>query len=47
VETLVCTHNWLESSPISAHELYFSNVEDEEGYKLELGNNNKINFIIF
>jgi hypothetical protein len=47
VEALVCTQNWLGSSPISAHESYLSNVEDEESYKLESGNNSKINFIIF
>jgi hypothetical protein len=47
VEALVCTQNWLGSSPISAHELYLSNVEDEENYKLESGNNSKINFITF
>jgi hypothetical protein len=46
VEALVCTLNWLTSSPISAHESYLSNVEDEESYKLESGNNSKINFII-
>jgi hypothetical protein len=45
VEALVCTHNWLRSSPISAHESYLSNVDDEESYKLDLGNNSKINFI--
>jgi hypothetical protein len=47
VEALVCTQNWLGSSSISAHESYLSNVEDEERYKLELGNSSKINFIIF
>jgi hypothetical protein len=35
VEALVCTQNWLGSSPISAHESYLSNVEDEKSYKLE------------
>jgi hypothetical protein len=45
VEALVCTQNWLRSSPISAHESYLSNVEDEESYKLDSGNSNKINFI--
>jgi hypothetical protein len=34
-ETLICTQNWLGSSPISAHESYLSNVEDEENYKLK------------
>jgi hypothetical protein len=47
VEALVCTQNWLGSSPISAHETYLSKVEDEESYKLESGNSSKINFIIF
>jgi hypothetical protein len=45
VEALVCTQNWLRSTPISAHETYLSNVEDEENYKLDSGNDNKINFI--
>jgi hypothetical protein len=45
VEALVCTQNWLRSPPISAHESYLSNVEDEESYKLDSGNNNNINFI--
>jgi len=45
VEALVCTQNWLRSSPISAHESYLSNVEDEESYKLDSGNGNNINFI--
>jgi hypothetical protein len=45
VEALVCTQNWLRSTPISAHESYLSNVEDEESYKLDSGNGNKINFI--
>lgn len=45
VEALVCTQNWLRSSPISAHESYLSNVEDEESYKLDSGNDNNINFI--
>jgi hypothetical protein len=45
VEALVCTQNWLRSTPISAHETYLSNVEDEESYKLDSGNDNKINFI--
>jgi hypothetical protein len=35
MEALVCTQNWLTSSPISAHESYLFNVEDEESYKLE------------
>ena len=47
VEALVCTQNWLGFFPISAHESYLSNVEDEESYKLESSNNSKINFIIF
>ena len=47
MEALICTQNWLGSSPISAHESYLSNVEDEESYKLESGNSSKINFIIF
>jgi hypothetical protein len=38
VEALVCTQNWLRSSPISAHESYLSNVDDEESYKLDSGN---------
>jgi hypothetical protein len=45
VEALVYTKNWLRYSPISAHESYLSNVEDEERYKLDSGNGNKINFI--
>jgi len=45
VEALVCTQNWLRSSPISAHKSYLSNVEDEESYKLDSGNGNNINFI--
>jgi len=45
VVALVCTQNWLISSPISAHESYLSNVEDEESYKLDSGNGNNINFI--
>jgi hypothetical protein len=45
IEALVCTQNWLRSSPISAHESYLSNIEDEESYKLDSGNGNKINFI--
>jgi hypothetical protein len=47
VEALVCTQNWLGSSPISAHESYLSKVEDEESYKLVSGNSSKINFLIF
>jgi hypothetical protein len=46
MEALVCTQNWLTSSPISARESYLSNVEDEESYKLESSNSSKINFII-
>ena len=45
VEALICTQNWLRSSPISAHESYLSNVEDVESYKLDSGNSSKINFI--
>jgi hypothetical protein len=45
VEALVCTQNWLRSTPISAYESYLSNVEDEVSYKLDSGNGNKINFI--
>jgi hypothetical protein len=47
VEALVCTQNWLRSSPISAHESYLPNVKDEESYKLDSSNGNKINFIVY
>jgi hypothetical protein len=39
VEALVCTQNWLRSSPVSLHESYLSKVDDGDSYKLDLGIN--------
>jgi hypothetical protein len=43
METLICTQNWLKSSWVSVHdELHRTTLEDEDSYKLDLGNVNHI-----
>jgi len=43
VKTLICTQNWLRYSWISEHdELYQTTLENEDSYKLDLGNVNYI-----
>jgi hypothetical protein len=37
VEALVCTQNWLRSSPINLSESYLSKVDDGDSYKLDSG----------
>jgi hypothetical protein len=37
VEALVCTQNWLRSSPVNLSESYFSKVDDGDSYKLDSG----------
>jgi hypothetical protein len=39
VEALICTQNWLRSSPISFSETYLSKLDDVESYKMDLGTN--------
>ncbi|XP_059453467.1 zinc finger BED domain-containing protein RICESLEEPER 2-like [Corylus avellana] len=36
VEALVCTQNWLRSSPVSLRDTFLSKVDDGESYKLDL-----------
>jgi hypothetical protein len=35
VEALVCTQNWLRSSPVSLRKSYLSKVDDGDSYKLD------------
>jgi len=46
VEALICTQNWLRSSWVSEHDelrhLHQTTLEDEDSYKLDLGNVNHI-----